>query len=60
MWIGTPICVVGAEVGIDDGRDHVVRDHLRVRERLVHRDDRLDRVVVREELGDERRRGPTP
>ena len=41
-----------AEVGVDDGRHHVVRDQLRVRELLLGRDDRLDRVVVRDQLGD--------
>src|SRR5947208_2731264 len=44
-----------AEVGIVDRHHHAVRVELRMRpgERLLHRDDRLDRDVVRQELVDE-------
>ena len=53
MCSGVPICVVSPTTGIDDGLHHVVRDQLRVRELLVGRDDRLDRVVVLLERGDD-------
>ena len=57
-WIGTPIWVVGPRSGSSTVGDHVVGDELRVRraaraERCLHRDDRLDRVVVGPELVDE-------
>ena len=52
-WIGTPDLGRRTEIGIVDGDHHVVGDELRVRELLLGLDDRLDRVVVRDERRDE-------